>query len=84
MDSYNTGQWMGIRKIDQDLEGGENFSTHKNQGLKAENCCQQNTQECDFLGSDSMDRNLPGPSVRGILQARILEWVAISFSRIPS
>ena len=81
MDSYNTGQWMGIRKIDQDLEGGENFSTHKNQGLKAESCCQQNTQECDFLGSDSMDCNLPGPSVRGILQARILEWVAIPFSR---
>ena len=23
----------------------------------------------------------PGPSVRGIFQARILEWVAISFSR---
>ena len=28
-----------------------------------------------------MDRNLPGSSVRGILQARILEWVAISFSK---
>ena len=25
--------------------------------------------------------NPPGSSVRGILQARILEWVAISFSR---
>ena len=28
-----------------------------------------------------MDYNLPGLSVHGILQARILEWVAISFSR---
>ena len=28
-----------------------------------------------------MDCSLPGSSVRGILQARILEWVAISFSR---
>ena len=28
-----------------------------------------------------MDRSLPGSSVHGILQARILEWVAISFSR---
>ena len=27
-----------------------------------------------------MDCNLPGSSVRGILQARILEWVAIPFS----
>ena len=26
----------------------------------------------------------PGFSVRGILQERILEWVAISFSRVPS
>ena len=28
-----------------------------------------------------MDCNLPGSSVREILQVRILEWVAISFSR---
>ena len=28
--------------------------------------------------------SLPGSSVHGILQARILEWVAISFSRGPS
>ena len=30
---------------------------------------------------DSMDRSPPGFSVHGILQARILEWVAIPFSR---
>ena len=30
---------------------------------------------------DPVDCNLPGSSVHGILQARILEWVAISFSR---
>ena len=30
---------------------------------------------------DSMDYSLPGSSVHGILQARILQWVAISFSR---
>ena len=30
---------------------------------------------------DPMDWNLPNSSVHGILQARILEWVAISFSR---
>ena len=29
---------------------------------------------------DPMDCNLPGSSVHGILQTRILEWVAISFS----
>ena len=30
---------------------------------------------------DPMDYSLPGSSVHGIFQARILEWVAISFSR---
>ena len=33
---------------------------------------------------ESMDCSLPGSSVRGIFQARILEWVAISFSRKSS
>ena len=37
-------------------------------------------QSCLTL-CDPMDYSLPGSSVRGILQARILEWVAISFSR---
>ena len=30
---------------------------------------------------DPMDYSPPGSSVHGILQARILEWVAIPFSR---
>ena len=30
-----------------------------------------------------MDYSPPGSSVHGILQARILEWVAIPFSREP-
>ena len=29
-----------------------------------------------------MDCNLPGSSVRGIFQARLFEWVAISFSKL--
>ena len=37
-------------------------------------------QLCQTL-CDSMDCSLPGPSARGILQARILEWVDIPFSR---
>ena len=38
------------------------------------------TQSCPTL-CDPMDCNLPGSSVHGILQTRILEWVAIYFSR---
>ena len=37
------------------------------------------TKSC--LTCDPMVCSLPGSSVHGILQARILEWVAISFSR---
>ena len=38
------------------------------------------TQLCPTL-CNPVDYSLPGSSVHGILQARILEWVAISFSR---
>ena len=33
---------------------------------------------------DPMNHSQPGSSVHGIFQARILEWVAISFSRVSS
>ena len=39
------------------------------------------TQSCPTLW-DPIDYSLPGSSVHGISQARILEWVAISFSRL--
>ena len=37
-------------------------------------------QSCPTL-CDRVDSSPPGSSVSGMLQARILEWVAISFSR---
>ena len=37
-------------------------------------------QSCLTL-CDPMDCSLPGSSIHGIFQARVLEWVAISFSR---
>ena len=45
------------------------------------NCCYYclATQLCPIL-YDPMDCSLPGSSVHGISQARILEWVPISFS----
>ena len=33
---------------------------------------------------DPMDYSLPGSSVHGILQARILEWVAIPFPKVST
>ena len=38
-------------------------------------------QSCQTL-SNPMDWNLPGSSVHGIFQARVLEWGAIAFSDI--
>ena len=37
-------------------------------------------ESCQTL-SDPMDCSLPGSSVHGIFQARVLEWGAIAFSR---
>ena len=56
------------------LNSGNNFSCV---------CAYSVTQSCPTL-CDPMDLSPPGSSVRGILQARILEWVAISFSRRSS
>ena len=38
------------------------------------------TQSCPTL-SNPMDCSLAGSSIHGIFQARVLEWVAIAFSR---
>ena len=38
-------------------------------------------QSCPTF-SDPMDYSLPGSSIHGIFQARVLEWIAISFSII--
>ena len=40
-------------------------------------------QSCPTL-SDPMDCSLLGPSIHGIFQARVLEWGAIAFSRLPA
>ena len=42
--------------------------------------CAKSLQSCPTL-CDPVDCSLPGSSVDRILQAKILEWVAISFSR---
>ena len=39
------------------------------------------TQSCLTL-SNSMDCSLPGSCIHGIFQARVLEWVAIAFSKV--
>ena len=62
-----------------------NFKSHsiyqKRNGQRRCGCC------CGLVTKffcNSIDCNLPGSSVHGISQARILAWVAISFSRDSS
>ena len=47
--------------------------------LKTAATAAKSLQSCSTL-CDPIDGSPPGSSVPGILQARILEWVAISFS----
>ena len=49
----------------------------------AKECSSEVTQLC-LTPCDPMDCSLPGSSVHGIFQARIVEWIAISFSRRSS
>ena len=46
-------------------------------------CVCEVAQSCLTL-CNPVDCSLPGSSLHGILQARILEWVSISFSRVSS
>ena len=52
----------------------------KDKNIKSE---REVAQLCPTL-CDPIDCSLPGSSARGILQARVLEWVAVSFSKRSS
>ena len=54
------------------------FSTHVGEYAAA---AAKSLQSCPTL-CDPMDGSPPGSPVPGILQARTLEWVAISFSNV--
>ena len=56
------------------------FPLYLHTSLKNACVCAKSLQSCPTL-SDPMDCSPPGSSVHGILQARILEWAAISSSR---
>ena len=49
--------------------------------FECKECLESESEVAQSTLCDPVDCSLPGSSVHGILQARILEWVAISFSR---
>ena len=51
--------------------------------MESMHVCAKSLQSCSTL-CDPMDCSLPGSSVHGILLARILEWIAVPFSRASS
>ena len=63
--------WMSVPK---NLQPITYFKTIKNESES------EVTQLC-LTVCDPIDGRLPGFSVHGIFQARVLEWVAVSFSR---
>ena len=56
------------------------FPVHRSTLYKVSEQVSEVAQLCPTL-CDPVDCSLPGSSIHGILQTRILEWVAISFSR---
>ena len=58
----------------------ENISNHS---WLLQRIRKKKSYSCDPMNY-SLNFSLPGSSVHGILQARILEWLAISFSRASS
>ena len=68
---------MFIKYITPDLDPGKGFITGRD-------AVHAKSPQLSLTLGDSVDCSPPAPSVRGILQARILEWVAMPSSRGPS
>ena len=69
--------WLRYRCNKNSLTGAGEMDLMTHGGV----CLSLVAQSCPTL-CDPMDCSLPGSSVHGIFQARVLEWIAISFSII--
>ena len=65
---------------DENNKGGHYITIKGSTDQEDVLCCTKLLQLCLTLW-DPVDHSLPGSSVHRILQARILEWVAVPFSR---
>ena len=76
-------QLMGSQKVDttQWLNNEQDTCTHLEYVLYIESMKWSEVSQSCLTLCHPMDYSLLGSSVHGIFQARILEWVAISFSR---
>ena len=72
-----------VREVSQELQNNQRTNDKRAINTFQCVCVCLVTQTCLTL-CDPMDCSPPGSSVHGSLQARILKWVVISFSRISS
>ena len=63
------------------IDDYQKVCTQRHREESAAAAAAKSLQSCPTL-CDHIDRSPPGSSVRSILQARILEWVAVSFSGV--
>ena len=68
------------RETDRDRQTDRHGSHFLLQCMKVES--EREVAQSCLTPSDPMDGSLPGSSIHGIFQARVLEWVAIAFSGI--
>ena len=77
----NTHQWKQLNGRDAaQRDCCSNVLKYTLLGILA---CAKSCQSCPTV-RNPMDCSPPSSSVHGILQARILEWVAMPFSKVPS
>ena len=69
----------GIESVSPALQADSLPLSHQGRLLKHLAAAAKSLQSCPTL-CDPIDGSPPGSAVPGILQARTLEWVAISFS----
>ena len=73
-----------VPKISADCDCNHKITRHLLLGRKAMPDLESEVAQSYLTLCDPMDCSLPGSTIHGIFQARILEWVAIPFSRRSS
>ena len=81
-ESEKVGLKLNIQKTKIMASGSTTRGHHQFNGHKSESESEV-LQSCPTL-CDPMDCSLPCSSIHGLFQARVLEWVAISSSRVSS
>ena len=85
LDGYEFEQALGVSdgqgSLVTPVHGVTKSWTWLSVQLSFKSCFIEFPQEVVSGGCDPMDCSSPGSSINGIFQARILEWVDISYSR---